>query len=140
MAGYNKKRVGKYLKELRKSKNWSQREMANKLQNKISNITDGDNGKQLISKLENGKTGLTFEIANAYASVFKISLDEVYLRKSYKKNNRNNQIITIEKEDLKAHKVAKRKRSFQEIVSTSLQTNRVIELCMEANKYIWGEN
>jgi len=84
MKVFKKENVQKRLKELREKKNWSQNDMAQKLNELIgydsaSNVMnlDGETGKQTVSQLERGARGITIEIAFAYSEIFGTSLEYI---------------------------------------------------------------
>ena len=75
---YDQQTACKRLLELRKSRNYSQNEMAQKLSELvIDRALDGDNGKNTVSQLERGARGITLSYAFAYSEIFNVSLDYV---------------------------------------------------------------
>lgn len=75
-----KNEIGQRIRNLRENKGLSQMKLAEKLQPYLSLVLEGDTGKQVISQLENGKRGLTIEIAIAYSKIFGVSLDYLFLQ------------------------------------------------------------
>ena len=76
--------IGKRLRDLRKKAHLTQPKLYNILQ-EIDDNNIEVNGKQSISKLENGTMGLSLRNAEAYAKYFNVSLDYLYLGKEHYK-------------------------------------------------------
>ena len=78
---YDSIKAGGILKVLREQQGMSQRVLAVKLAEIIPDrVLDGDNGKNTVSQLENGKRGITIDYAFAYADIFDVTLDYIYGR------------------------------------------------------------
>lgn len=125
MSEEQKMQIAQILKDLRISNNLSQTKLAKEINKKVINFMDGDNGKQTISKLENGRNGLTPPLAIAYADYFNISLDEIYGRIEIQKTK---------KEDISD--IVETKKDFKEYFSTSTKTDRFSQLLDNSLKSI----
>ncbi len=78
----NKKRMGQFLRELRKSKNWSQEDLANQFRDKYFNVS-----VKAISDWENGKTVPEIGKLSFLSSHYGISIDEILDGEEKKENN-----------------------------------------------------
>lgn len=120
----SKEQIAMNLKNIRNNNNLSQSQLAKKIQDKVPFDMTGEYGKQIISKLENGKRTLTLPIARAYAEVFNITIEEIF------SGIITNDIIEI----------PKKTRTFQELVYKPIEKpDRFVELVNEANLSIWNE-
>ena len=75
---YNSQVTASRVRKLRERRGMTQTEMAHELSKKgIMFGKEPDTGKQTVSQLERGATGITYEKAIAYADVFNVSLDYI---------------------------------------------------------------
>lgn len=121
----SKEQITVNLKKIRINNNLSQSQLAKKIQDKLPFDMRGEYGKQVISKLENGKRTLTLQIARAYAEVFNITIEDIF--SGIIKNN-----DTVE--------IPKMAKTFQELLYKPFEkSDRLVELLDEAHQSIWNE-
>ena len=76
----NKKQKNERLIKLRKSKGFSQSQLAKEVEKYIKEtVLEGETGKQTISQIENGRK-INLEMACAYCKIFDTTLDYIYGR------------------------------------------------------------
>jgi transcriptional regulator with XRE-family HTH domain len=161
MEGYNKDKVSARLREMRERAEWSQNEMAQKLNdligyNSIYSVMnlDGETGKQTVSQLERTARGLTVDMAFAYAHIFNVSLDYVFGRTdNWQPENKSvKELIGIPDEAIKTltkikalaqlhekyqrftHEIDKLTRIYKEIRNDKSKEPQVLEIGIEINK------
>lgn len=121
----SKTQIAINLKNIRNNNNLSQSQLAKKIQDKVPFDMRGEYGKQIISKLENGKRTLTLQIARAYAEAFNITIEDIFSGIIL-----NNDIVEI----------PKKARTFQELLYKPFEkSDRLVELLDEARQKIWNE-
>lgn len=83
----NKKQKNERLIKLRKSKGFSQSQLAREVEKYIKEtVLEGETGKQTISQIENGRN-INLEMACAYCKIFDTTLDYIYGRTDVMKPN-----------------------------------------------------